>query len=368
MAHLDTSQRLLMAFTTQGTGGNEEARIRELLQHHEFTYFPFDRRAKIQSCWNLFCLIRKGRPALVVMEGTGLAGGLALLLGRWLAGTPYVVSSGDAVGPWVATHYPWLGPFFGLYERVLCYCSAGFIGWTPYLAGRALTFGAPRAVTAAGWAPYTLSIEERIAARRAIRQRLGIPDHALVVGIAGSLVWTTRVKYCYGAELVHVAWHSRRTDLRILIVGDGTGLDHLKRLAGNLDGRTVFFTGRVLQSEVPAYLAAMDAGSLPQSLDGVGSFRYTTKISEYLAAGLPIITGQVPFAYDLDGGWLWRLPGKAPWLPRYLRSLVNLIDNLTPDQLKEKQDALALPPGEFVRDVQVARVTAFISDLLDSQK
>ena len=156
--------------------------------------------------------------------------------------------------------------------------------------------------------------------------------------------------------------------MRILIVGDGTGLDYLKRLAGTLDGRTVFFTGRVSQNEVPAYLAAMDAGSLPQSLNGVGNFRYTTKISEYLAAGLPIITGQVPFAYDLDGGWLWRLPGKAPWSPRYLRSLVDLIDNLTPDQLKEKQDALALPPDEFVRDVQVARVTAFIRDLLDSQK
>ena len=141
MVQLDTSQRLLMAFTTQGTGGNEEARIRQLLRHHEFSYFPFDRRAKIRSCWNLFCLIRKRRPALVVMEGTGLAGGLALLLGRWLAGTPYVVSSGDAVGPWVATHYPWLGPFFGLYERMLCYYSGGFIGWTPYLAGRAFTFG-----------------------------------------------------------------------------------------------------------------------------------------------------------------------------------------------------------------------------------
>jgi len=339
-----------------------------LLQHHEFLLFPFDRRAKIQSCWKLLHLIRKRRPALVVLEGTGLAGGLALLLGRWLAGVRYVVSSGDAVGPWVASRYPLLRPLFGLYERTLCFCSAGFIGWTPYLAGRALTFGAPRAVTAAGWASYTLSIDKRTVARREIRQRLGIPDHALVVGIAGSLVWTPRVKYCYGAELVHAALHARRPELRVLIVGDGTGLDHLKRLAGNLDGRTVFFTGRVPQSEVPAYLAAMDVGSLPQSLDGVGNFRYTTKISEYLAAGLPVITGQVPFAYDLDGGWLWRLPGQAPWSPRYLRSLVDLLDGLTPDQLKKKQDALAFPPNEFVRDVQISRVTAFIDDILDSPK
>ena len=28
--------------------------------------------------------------------------------------------------------------------------------------------------------------------------------------------------------------------------------------------------------------------------------------------GLPVVTGQLPFAYDLGGDWLWRLPGDAP--------------------------------------------------------
>ena len=50
---------------------------------------------------------------------------------------------------------------------------------------------------------------------------------------------------------------------------------------------------------MPNHLAAFDLASLPQSVDGVGSFRYTTKLSEYLAAGLPIVTGQIPAAYDL---------------------------------------------------------------------
>ena len=42
-----------------------------------------------------------------------------------------------------------LGPVFGLYEHVLCRLAAGYIGWTPYLAGRAMTYGTKRVMTAA---------------------------------------------------------------------------------------------------------------------------------------------------------------------------------------------------------------------------
>jgi hypothetical protein len=69
-----------------------------------------------------------------VMEGTGLA----VMIGRLLRGVPYLVSSGDAVGPFIATQWPLFEPVFLAYERLLCRWSAGFIGWTPYLTGRAL--------------------------------------------------------------------------------------------------------------------------------------------------------------------------------------------------------------------------------------
>jgi hypothetical protein len=302
----------ILVFATQGAGGNEEDRIRALLAHFNITVFPFRRADKAAGFRGLLKAIWADKPDLVVMEGTGSAGGLALLLGRWLAGVPYVVSSGDAVGPYLSSRVPLLGPLFGLYERVLCRCAAGFIGWTPYLAGRALSFGTPRAVTAAGWAPFALSDADHAAARARVRQQLGIAADTLVIGIAGALIWNRRLGYCYGYELVRALERVRRPGVAALIVGDGDGRRHLERLAGDRLGRSVYLTGRVPQREVPDYLAAMDLGSLPQSLDGVGSFRYTTKISEYLAAGLPLVTGQLPFAYDLDDGWLWRLPGPTP--------------------------------------------------------
>src|SRR6516164_921903 len=105
----------------------------------------------------------------------------------------------------------------------------------------------------------------------------------------------------------------------------------------------------------------MDVASLPQSVDGVGSFRYTTKLSEYLAAGLPVVTGQLPFAYDLDDGWLWRLPGRAPWDPRYLQALADFLDRLDEDELRTHAAAVPRARPLFDRESQVRRTTAFVT-------
>jgi glycosyltransferase involved in cell wall biosynthesis len=326
--------------------------------------FPYNRVSKWRSFRLLFKTILQRRPDLVVMEGTGSAGGLAILLARLLTGTPFVVSSGDAVGPFVGRQIPFLGPIFGLYERLLCRCSRGFIGWTPYLAGRALTFGAPRAMTAAGWAPFARSLEQLSVSRAKIRQELGIAPNDLVIGLVGSLIWVKPVRYCYGMELVRALERTKRTNLKVVIVGDGTGQTHLEQVAGNRLNQTVLMTGRVPHKLVPDYLAAMDIASLPQSVDQVGSFRYTTKLSEYLAAGLPVVTGQIPLAYDLGDDWLWRLPGESPWDERYLQALADLMNDLSLEDLHAKQQAVPRNSPIFNRDQQVTRATAFITDLL----
>jgi len=342
----------VFAFATQGIGGNDETRLRALLENHPADWFPFRRAAPFSLLRHLLT----HRYQLVAMEGTGISGGLPLLLARLLFGQRYLVSSGDAVGPFVSQKQPLLGPLFSLYERLLYGNASGFIGWSPYLTGRALTFGVPRAATAAGWAPTW----SRSTKGPQIRRELGIPEEALVVGIAGSLTWTPRVRYCYGLELVRAAALTPRPDLRFLIVGDGSGRPELDR---HPDTR-VIVTGHVPRERVPDYLAAMDIASLPQSCDGVGSFRLTTKLSEYLAAGLPVITGQIPAAYDLDNGWLWRLPGDAPWSTRYIGALAHLLDTLTPEALAECRACVPASLSIFDRQSQVRRVTALIDDIL----
>ena len=85
------------------------------------------------------------------------------------------------------------------------------------------------------------------------------------------------------------------------MIGGGSGVARLRELAGDRLGRTVLLPGPVPRDEVQAHLRAFDIGSLPQTVDQVGALRYTTKLSEYLAAELPTVTGQLPLAYEFAG-------------------------------------------------------------------
>jgi glycosyltransferase involved in cell wall biosynthesis len=354
-------QPRIVCFATQGAGHIEDERIQALLGEFDVEAFAFDRAYKLRSALRLARTGFSQRPDLIVMEGTGTAGGLVLLALRLLLGVPYVVSSGDAVGPFLGLHSRLLGVLGWVYERLLCRCCAGFVGWTPYLAGRAMTFGAPRAMTAPGWTRSA----PREAARARIRAELGIPEQAIVVGLAGSLHWNERVGYVYGAELVKAVRRTDRTDLVACILGDGDGRARLQQLAGEDLGGRVLLPGRVAPELVPDYLAAFDIGSLSQSVDPVGAFRYTTKLSEYLAVGLPVITGEVPLAYDLDEGYLWRLTGDAPWSEAFIQALAALLAGLGHAEIETRRAAAAAAcAGVFDRDAQQRRMGAFVRDIL----
>lgn len=360
MAGLNASPHVRF-FATQGTGSYDESRIAELLADVDAAPIPFDRTRKARSALRVLATLLRARPDLVVMEGTGLAGGVAIMLARALGAVRYVVSSGDAVSPFISARHAVLRPIAAAYERALCALSAGFIGWTPYLVGRALTFGAPRALTAPGWAPASVAAAGD---RLRLRRELGIPAEAVVYGIVGSLPWNPRVGYCYGLELVRAVAEVDREDVRVLIVGDGSGLPRLRQVAAELPEGRVITTGAVPRRHVPAHLAAMDVASLPQSVDGVGAFRYTTKLSEYIAARLPIVTGELPVAYDLGEGWTWRLPGAAPWDPRYLDALSALMNGLRPVDVKRRREHVPNAEPLFSADRQRRVVGAFVRDLL----
>jgi glycosyltransferase involved in cell wall biosynthesis len=359
---------LILAFATQGAGGDDEARLRELLRELPVEVLAFQRRQRIASARQILKKARSHRYSLIVMEGTGSAGGLAVVLAKWLYGIPYIVSSGDAIAPFLAARWPLAKWVFVLFEYLLYRNSRGFIGWTPYLVGRALTLGAPKGMTAAGWAPYSYSLSRLDEGRARVRQTLGIPGDAIVLGIAGSLIWSNRWKYCYGHELVQGVLRAKNPAVRVLVVGDGDGLNRLREIAGPSLGQTIFLPGRVPRDQVPDYLAAMDIASLPQSVDNVGSFRYTTKISEYLSVRVPLVTNQIPAAYDLDYGGVWRLPGRTPWDPRFVQALTNLMDHLSPEAIEQKRSAIPSQLPVFDRARQIAMTAEFIDEILSASK
>jgi glycosyltransferase involved in cell wall biosynthesis len=352
----------ILAFTTDPPALAEE--LHALLQKTENSVVLdcFDRARRASSGLRVLWAIARERPSLVVMHNTGVAGGVTLMLARLLIGTRYVVISGDAVGPFLAARSRWLTAPGRVYEMLLLRHSAAFIGRTPYLAGRALTFGAPRAITVPHWAMHAPDP----AARSRIRAQLGIDAETIVFGIVGSLNWTERYGYCYGAELVRALRACDRRDVAVVIVGDGNGMERLRELAGEELGRRVHLVGRVAPAQVPAYLAAFDVASLPQSCDQVGSFRYTTKLPEYLAADLPIVTGQIPLAYDVALGCSWRLPGDAPWSDAYIAALRELMETVDERQIAARRpsDADRAAVEAIGGDAQRARVAALLADLV----
>lgn len=353
----------ILCFATQGEDHLDAERLRYLLRPLHADSYPFDRTHKLRSAVGLARRVLSQKPDLVVMEGTGLGGGLTLVALSALRGTRFVVSSGDAVGPYLALHSRTAGLLGAVYERVLCRRCAGFIGWTPYLVGRAVTFGAPRAMSAPGWTREPATSDARARARA----RMRIADDALVVGLTGSLNWRARIGYVYGAELVRSVRRLQRRDVVACIVGDGSGHERLREMAGEDLGTRILMPGRVAPEEVADYLAAFDVASLPQSVDRLGSLRYSTKLSEYLGAGLPIITGEIPAAYDLDHGCFWRLPGRAPWSSTYVDALARLLEQLTPEEIAGRREAI----GDwrldlFDRSAQQRRTVEFLREILAS--
>lgn len=352
----------MLGCASQGTGGDDEARLRVLLSRFATEYVAFSKSEKKKSFKETLARLKAGGFDLFVLEGTGIAAGFAAILGSILYKRPYVVSSGDAVEPFLTASVPKGRPIFGAYERMLYRRSSGFIGWTPYLVGRALTMGARRGVTASGWAPFEKTAGELEVEGAAIRARFGIAPGTVVWGIVGSLVWSDRYGYCYGSELVRAGLKAGAT---VLVVGDGSGLSHLKAMAGDALDKTIFLPGRCRRDEVPGYLAAMDIGSLPQSVDGVGSFRYTTKIAEYRSTGLPFVTNRVPMGYDLDRGDIRRLGGDSPWSAEFLEELAELMRGAVREGFAARA-ARMNGGGEFDRAAQVERVTAFLEDVVEA--
>jgi len=121
--------------------------------------------------------------------------------------------------------------------------------------------------------------------RDAVRQRLGIPADALVVGSVGRMVPLKDFTTLLQAAEVLVP---EAPNLQVLLVGSGPELTRLQSLAANspqLAGRVVF-PGPV--DDVADVLNAMDIFVLPTLIEGMSN-----TLLEALAVGLPVVATRV---------------------------------------------------------------------------
>lgn len=330
----------ILCLITAGKDGQDALRAKRLTAGlgGEPTFFAVDKSLPRRQTSRAIGSLLRSRPwDLVYQEGTGIASGLSLIQAARTRPLKYVVSSGDPIGGFFqVTEGPVHGQAFGLYERLLYRYCAGFIGWTPYLTGRALHMGARRAATVEGGADLAVFTPAAPPERLAARQRFGLAPHHLVCGVVGSLHWTSRQSYSYGLELVEVLKRLTRPDLSMMIVGDGDGRARLEQLVPDrLRGRIVF-TGRLPQEDVVQAMQAMDIGFITQTLDALGSYRLTTKLPEYLACGLPVAMSPVPGFYDYAAPAGWALPPFHPASAGFHAGCAAWLDGLDREEVAAK--------------------------------
>jgi len=119
----------------------------------------------------------------------------------------------------------------------------------------------------------------------------------------------------------------RRPRLRLLVVGDGPGLSHMRARASRADLlHRCHMVGAVPSAEVPAYLAALDVAVAPYLDPGLGEGFYFSplKVVEAMAAARPVVASRFePIEAMLGGTGLLVPAGDVDALARALTALLD---------------------------------------------
>jgi glycosyltransferase involved in cell wall biosynthesis len=127
----------------------------------------------------------------------------------------------------------------------------------------------------------------------ATRSTLGLGE-AFVVGVLGSCTWNPRLGIAYGWDLVESLALLRDQPVMGMLIGDGSGVAHLRRRAVALGvADRLVFAGRQPMHKLPSLLSACDVCVSTQTNDLVGNVRTTGKLPIYLACGRFVLASDV---------------------------------------------------------------------------
>ena len=249
----------------------------------------------IVSLWRLWRLFRRTHPDLVI-AGTPKAGLLGTLAAR-LAGVPHVVYI--LHGLRLETASGWKRRLLWSAEWIACHVAHHVQSVSPSLRVRVIGLGlvAPERCRVIGSGTVNgvdierwLRTPEAEAAGRRTRERLGIPQNALLIGFVGRL---TRDKGV--AELYEAFTRLRPSypDLRLLLLGEfekGDAVPAEVRQRIEADA-AVICPGFI--SEVETCYWAMDVFALPTRREG-----FPGSPLEAQVASLPVVTTDATGAAD----------------------------------------------------------------------
>ena len=142
--------------------------------------------------------------------------------------------------------------------------------------------------------PSLIDVTEKIG----LRQKLGLPDDAIVAVFAGSF------RHWHGVELLVEAARlliAQDEKIYFLLLGGGPGEAKLRETIGQAGlQKRIIMTGSLPNAQMPLYLSLADCGVAPFDtskhlpLRAAGFFWSPLKIFEYMAMNLPTITPNLP--------------------------------------------------------------------------
>ncbi|MFN0068460.1 MAG: glycosyltransferase [Limisphaerales bacterium] len=288
------------------------------------------------------------RPEAVYVLNTAMPG--AALAPRWCRrhGVPYLLDTGDVIFEMARRSGVtplWKQPFLWHFERLAQRRARTIVVRGTKHREHLLSRGYRSVeVIRDGYVPAPQVSEADVAA---LKRRLGL-EGFFVAGVMGSLVWSPRLKICYGWDLIEAMAQLRDLPVRALIIGDGNGMDWLKARADGFGVRDrVVFAGRIPYPEVPVHLRVMDVALSTQTNNLPGQVRTTGKLPEYMATGRYVLASRVgdaevllppPMLVDYAGEVDAAYPGR---LAAHIRHLAT-----HPEELALRETLLAVAERE----------------------
>ena len=230
------------------------------------------------------------RPDLVYVFDMALAGVVAAGLHRWRSGARLVVDTGDAI---TALARSLRGPVgvavTAALERFALASADHIVVRGTYHRELLAAKGVAATVIPDG---VDLDVFQPRDDRRG-RTLLGVGDE-LTIGVLGSCIWSPSVQIAYGWDLVELLGLLRGRPVKGVLIGDGSGVAHLRERARALGVEDqMVFAGRRPMEELPDLLAACDICLSTQTNDDAGNVRTTGKLPLYLACGRYVLASRV---------------------------------------------------------------------------
>lgn len=316
---------------------------------------------KVRSIFELTRGLLGFRPRVAYVLDIGYSGIVAGFLSRVFTRQRIVVDTGDAITE--------LGRSMGR-GRIGVALTAGLERFSLRMASRIVVRGTyhaewlrARGIEAEVVQDGVETSQFRVEPDLELRRSLGL-ENVTTVGLVGSSQWNPTIGMCYGWDLVEALGRLRDRPVHGVMIGDGTGIDVLKRRCRDLGIEDrISFLGRIPYQDLPRYLSVIDVCLSTQTNDLVGQVRTTGKLPLYLASGRFILASNVgEAARVLPPEMLVDFAGRTD--PEYPTKLAERIETILskPDMLRRGREESLRLARRFEYDILAAKVGRIIDE------